>query len=420
MYMPKPARTDVPTFISHDKLYSLFREIDDNMSFSVSTRLLVLLALAVTVAVVGAAAVAPSGDDVEDERESEKVVERMIQNYQKIDDVRGEVRVQTETARGVRTKTERFWARPGETYRGETVRSGAGSPNTTLVVNESAAWYHVEDDDEVFRAHPAFVDLSTETPVSDVRAFEKLLETYDVRYAGTETVAGREAHVVHFTPPEDTDIDRSINVRAGQTEYQVPIQTSTDPDESLMVNRRTLWIDAEDWHPIRDESEIRTPEGTAIRTYTYGEFTIDAGVDDDRFAFEPPEGAAVHEGPFERAERYDSVDAAADAVELTVPRPDVPAQYELREVLVLEENDQRAVVQWHEGANDTLLVGVADHPPAMTVEGERVEFASETGTLVRQLTWASLRWQCDGRHYRVRGSPDGEELPDVARSLDCS
>ncbi|WP_435155977.1 LolA family protein [Haladaptatus sp. DFWS20] len=104
---------------------------------------------------------------------------------------------------------------------------------------------------------------------------------FDVSYDGTDTVAGRETHVLTFRPTEEAD----SFIR--QLDYV------------------TMWVDGTYWFPLREEAShqlrneglLRTDTDEDLRdekyvqTKTFEEIAFDTGIEDSMFQLELPEDA---------------------------------------------------------------------------------------------------------------------------------
>lgn len=117
---------------------------------------------------------------------------------------------------------------------------------------------------------------------------DRTVEEYAITTVEETTVDGREAYRVVLDPPADETIERSISIAIGDTEYVVPLETS-EVDASTDADRVELWTDREHLFPLKYCAEADDYE----LTIRYTDVAFDEEIDDDRFAFEPPESATV-------------------------------------------------------------------------------------------------------------------------------
>ncbi|AQL41720.1 hypothetical protein BV210_02860 [Halorientalis sp. IM1011] len=88
---------------------------------------------------------------------------------------------------------------------------------------------------------------------------------FAVTYDGTATVSGREVHVLHVRPREGAKTNVS----------------------------QTLWVDAEWFAPLKYRTEWIDDGEPVTTTVEYRNVTFEPGLEDDTFAYEPPENAAL-------------------------------------------------------------------------------------------------------------------------------
>ena len=137
------------------------------------------------------------------------------------------------------------------------------------------------------------VSVSDSTASTDYLAYtyaelEETVEEYAIATVEETTVDGREAYRVVLDPPADETIERSISIAIGDTEYVVPLETS-EVDASTDADRVELRTDREHLFPLEYYAETDEFE----LTVRYTDVAFDEEIDDDRFAFEPPESATV-------------------------------------------------------------------------------------------------------------------------------
>ncbi|PSP20738.1 hypothetical protein BRC61_06870 [Halobacteriales archaeon QH_10_65_19] len=295
----------------------------------------------------------------------------------------------------------------------------ADSRSDLTVINESTMWRYFQDEQRAVRVDAdRQVDDRTQTFHRHTR---ELLDQYEATYVRTETVEDRETHVVELTPPDDTAIKLSLDVQAGNTDYEFELEEARD--ERWFVTRETLWIDKETTYPVKQEVEWTDEEGNVVGSniQKYHELTVGADIDEEEaFDFDPPERANVTDPTVPEMETYPSVESAASAVEFTVPEPVLPSGYELEEAMVQTfDGDQGVTLTYTRGAQ-TITVRVSER--TLRADGDRIvdsNVGDVDGTLLSVDGRTSLAWDCGDLSYRVSGLPDVDALTGIADSVGC-
>lgn len=220
---------------------------------------------------------------------------------------------------------------------------------------------------------------------------------YDVSYLGTETVDGRETHVV--------EIDGTLQGRG----------------EMMMSNvTQTLWIDAERYFPLKYYQTWDRPGGTYEITQTFSDVTFDPGLEDSEFEFEPPENVTVKERAYPSVESYDSRDELAADAEMPVPDPDLPDDFSLERGRLVNGSAQSVSLTY---ANDTaeVVVSVQNATYEESGNGEEITVNGRNGTYSEFGDTGVASWTCGDRTYSVMGEALTRSFViGVAESIDCA
>ena len=263
-----------------------------------STAVAAVALLAITAGCLGAVDES-LGDDPED-LSGDEIADRVIQNHDEIEDVHG---VQRIDAAGTSTTSE-VWIKPPDKYRSEPVDSEAGMSVTT-VSNGSTTWIYDRGSETVTttRHDAAGAGAFNLTNTEHVR---ELLGEFEVESAGMDEVAGRDAYVLELAAANET---------ADDVEYE----------------EFRLWVDTEYWYPLKYSTTI-TVDGedaalageTFESTIAFESIEFNAGVDDERFEFTPPENATVTDRQFST---FESASAATEAAPMDASVPeDLPVE----------------------------------------------------------------------------------------------
>ncbi|WP_330989847.1 LolA family protein [Salarchaeum sp. III] len=223
-------------------------------------------------------------------------------------------------------------------------------------------------------------------------AIEFMGETkFDVEYAGTETVAGRQTHVVELG---------HVN--------------ATGDGLSTYVENATYWFDAEYFLPLKVTTtlSIDGERTRAIKRYTNVTFPGDLG--SERFQFTPPANATVETQSVPRPATFETAAAAARRVSFDVATPTVPPGYDLETARVSQFQNRTTVSLTYENATSEFSV-VTRNPPISALDGRTVSLGPVNATTVTVDDITVYRWQCSGVEYTVRGNLSTGGVQEIAR-----
>jgi outer membrane lipoprotein-sorting protein len=298
----------------------------------------------------------------------------------------------------------------------DTIRAGDHSDLT--VINGSTEWQYYQGQQQAIQTRNAEPWQQNTQFGPDT---EKLLNEYVVEYRGTETIENRTTHIVDLTPPNPRNIELSLDIRTGNSEYEFQLQDASRGQ--WFINEQTWWIDTETSYPVKKRIEWTDQNGETIATTirTYHELTVGADIDEDAFGFEPPDGTNVTKPTLPEVERYRSREAASSDAGFEIPGPDVPSGYDLHEAVVQHfESDENGVLLTYLAGTETLTVQVSEQ--AVGDDEERVvkrNVGSVDGRLVSMNGRPTLAWGCDGLSHRVSGLQSADGLIEVAESIGC-
>lgn len=202
---------------------------------------------------------------------------------------------------------------------------------------------------------------------------------YEVTYRGTDTVDGRETHVLHI---EGTIHNHSVEV----SNYT-----------------QTVWVDAERYYPLR----IRQRWDQAGEHYEfrqrYTNVTFDPGLDDSAFEFEPPENATVLDRSNGEPTEYTSRENMTDDAELSLPEPGLPADFTFERGSIEQGRVQSVVVMY---TNETAVFQVAKRNRTLNnaiQDMERVTVDDRTLRYTRYRGTHIALWNCGEMEYAAAG-----------------
>ncbi|THE66018.1 outer membrane lipoprotein carrier protein LolA [Salinadaptatus halalkaliphilus] len=254
-------------------------------------RLVLAVGLVVLVALLGGCVALPTTDDTPDPAD---VFEDTFVHSDDLEDIHGERTTTVTHGDESRTEVVAVAERPYVEYRSEILESPAEDRvGAVYVSNATAAWQYLPESNTatVYEAAEPYDNDVVEAARADEA--DRQRDRYDLEYRGTETVADREAHVLAVEATNESVAD-GISLLVGDTEFVYALET-VEPSDDLAVTEQTIWIDTEYAYPLK-ETVVAEVDG---ETYEYSErfedITFNDGLDDQTFAFEPPENASVEE-----------------------------------------------------------------------------------------------------------------------------
>lgn len=288
------------------------------------------------------------------------------------------------------TSVQRIWQRSSGEYRMEVIESDQNQTIDMMISNGTTTWAYDETDNEAIRMDGQFGMNQDEIMAFGQNLTDTFLGDMNATVSGTETVADRETYVVEL-----------------QSE-----------GEDGLYESGTMWIDQETSYAIKFEVTVQSGFTTST---TYEEITFDEEIDDEVFAFEPPEDAEIRSFDELTPEQYESIDGADNATPLDVPRPAVPDGYSLRSASVSENLvGWSATFQYTNETGSFLSVTVAEQSQnGIQPGGEAVEIGNVEATLREDGPggFSTIRFEADGQFYALSGDLERDELITVAESI---
>jgi outer membrane lipoprotein-sorting protein len=360
-----------------------------------------LLALGIVVLVAAASAggyastaTAPLQESLDEKTPSdetpsdETIEEHAIGNNTTVESVTGTVVTKIETGEKTKTMKAKIWQEPPNKVRLKYI-SGPAEGNV-LVSNGSTITLYNESANTVRRLQlsgekaGAFKQLA--------KMFQNLSSQYTAEYNGEATVSDRETYVVSVQPPEDGPLADT-------------------------VANQTVWLDQENWFPIKQKTSIQINNQTRTSTFKYTNVSYNVSIPDEKFTFEPPEDAKVKNIELPDAKTYSSIEEAESAVNISIHEPQVPDEYSVADVSVTKAGETTVSVVYQSGS-DTLVFSqsTADRSAAT---GENVSIDGLTGSYQTIGEQAILQWSDDEFSYSVTGDLSKSSLVDIAESLYC-
>jgi len=217
---------------------------------------------------------------------------------------------------------------------------------------------------------------------------------FAVSYEGTETVAGREAHVIDY---ESVD----------------------DPEEGVV--EQTVWLDTEHFVTLRSTQRSVIDGSESTVTFRLENLTFDPDFSAARFEFDPPPGATLDTASSYDLTSYETRAELAAEAEMTVPDPAVPDPFVLtRADEVRGENSTTVQLRYQSTGSVLYVTKTATDDFSSLDEGERVTVGDQPGSYRASATRALVVWQCGEYEYTVVGDLPKSDLLSVADSVACA
>jgi hypothetical protein len=289
-----------------------------------------------------------------------------------------------------------------------------------------------------------------------------IADHFEGQYRGTTTLAGREVHVVAVTPPDETTATLSLDIDAGNVDYEIPIHEASDREWYLA--RETWWIDTETYYPIKRSVEWTDESGTVIATATqeYEQLVLNPGMESGTGA-----ETLISSGTYEMPTRIEDIDtfgginpstnssstnppstnesvndsettssiilepavfqtqtAANDSVPFDIPSITPPNGYLFDRATVYSYNntDTATLLYPDQQSGVTLTIQVSNGPSSPMRSEETIyeqNLTNADGRLVVTDRTTQVVHQCGTYTVRISGPPSIETLIEITRSLEC-
>lgn len=188
----------------------------------------------------------------------------------------------------------------------------------------------------------------------------------------------------------------------------------------------TLFLDSETHFPAQLQMSSESDYGSYESTITFENVTLDAEIPDSRFDIDIPENATTpsfDEGP--DISEYGSFDSFRSAANVTVPQPEMPADYQFEDARIIDGDSYYSASATYINGSDRVTVTInADESliDFSEMDGyEEVDLGNTTGwhNSFDGARYDSLHWDCDGQAYTVFGDLQKETMIDIASSMAC-
>lgn len=226
-----------------------------------------------------------------------------------------------------------------------------------------------------------------------------------ISYEGTETVAGREAHVIEVTA-----------AGAGNSTFE-----------------QRHYLDSEWYVRLKVTSQIES-NGTLTEYHMrYTDIEYEPELPDGIFEFTPPASATVERSPIQ-VSMFESRDEATSQTESSVPEPEVPDRFRFAQIqqtvtdsgefdvenASVEDPVETLTLRYVSDRSTLSVTKVNSTIDRASTDGVVIEIGDRTARYQQTAGQGIVQWRCDGHNYSVSGELPREELIDVAESVVCA
>jgi outer membrane lipoprotein-sorting protein len=306
--------------------------------------------------------------------------------------------------------------RPGTDYRRVALRDTDDRRHELLVANSTTMTLYDRDSREAtqFALAP-----DTEPTVGErvERLFARLQLTREDAPASAPVAGVSPLSVVPHGETRPSTVTGELTVRyegkttvAGRTAYALELTAR----EGAFAQR--IWVDADHFFVLK-QSTTWTDGGERVTVETTYEDVSTGAIPDDTFRFGPPANATVERLDTPERSVYESATRLRAAVDVSVPRPDVPASFRLTAATETDGEIRGVGLRY---ANDTATVTVAKYNRTFPPRGTKVVTVADRDAGVRVGPTTSVSWNCDDYRYTVRGTGVSvDTLVAIAQSVGC-
>lgn len=344
-------------------------------------RTLLAVCLAAALALSGCTSAGPLQEGGEDE-----IVAEFENRFGEIDGVTATIHSENRFENQTHEFSAEIWFRPDTGEMRQEVLAPDEQAGDVIVTNGSTSVYYDASENEYTRT-----ELGSAGEVDVGSQLSNFLEAHDVIYNGTDTVDGQETHEVTLVPAE--------------------------PDETPGAQRITMWLDTEELFPVRMETV--NEEYDMRNTVRFENVSVDPGIPDERFTFDPPADAELREVETPDVSEYDSREELADATDRPLPAPGLPDGFEFEQGTVIESDEYASTTIQYGDGDDTLTVSLSTGSDVAPNGDETVQVGNRTAHYAEYGEFRSVSWACEDVLYGIHSEVDRSTLLDVASSIEC-
>lgn len=322
---------------------------------------------------------------ITDDPNPERIADQIQQRMEKIDSAQGTKVMRITTDGETNTIVTNYVRQPPTKIRSEVIEGSGYQGEGDLRVNNGKTTYNYDASEDTYTKYEFNTSRSGQFP--NAEAIDRLLNRSNVSYVGTDTVAGRDVHIIEI------------------------VRTERD-------STTTLKVDQEYWYPLALETTSNYNGTETTLSWTHRNVTFNEPVADDAFNFEPPAGAELEASHSPKMNEYDSVNAANDATPYDITEPAVPDKYSLDETQVMVFNGTSTTSLTYTNGKSRLYFSITNESRSEP-SGESVAIGNTAGTVNSYGESTTIAWDCEGLRYSLSGQLNQSTLVESAASVGC-
>ncbi len=339
---------------------------------------------------------------VDDQISAEEIAEQMQQKNDLIEDSSFTLYM-TMSLMGQESVMEQEMIQKKEKMRSVT-KQPAEQAGTIVVSNGETMWTYDPQQNSVLVMEMPDIDLDQEINYVDLIA--NFLNESDVSFSGMEKIDGRDTFIMILEPKEEV------------------------PSAGPFTGNIKVWVDEETWMPLK--YDMYDTDGNVIVSVEVRNLQVNAGISDEVFEFEIPEGAEVstiNMNEFALPEEM-TLEEAQEKADFEILLPSyIPEGYEFDHALLFDNSEfasgkqvmQRVTLLYTNSDSRLHITEVfyeSGFPgPTEFSVSENVDVNGSPGDFVEVYGTNMLRWDVDDIELMISASLDKDELVEIAGSM---
>ena len=195
-----------------------------------------------------------------------------------------------------------------------------------MVINGKTIWTYTPSKKEVIKMDMPEISSTNEFDYTNL--ITELLNDTDVSYEGTEDFEGRSVYLISASPKNDN---------------------------MLMGMRYSMWVDSENWMPLK--IEYFDKDDKQIMSLVYHDIEFNTGILDSEFEFTVPEGVTLVTKEFPSPPKKITLEEAREEVNFTVLTPAyLPEGYVFANATVFKYGDMESVSLRFKKDSEMLMI----------------------------------------------------------------
>jgi outer membrane lipoprotein-sorting protein len=262
-----------------------------------------------------------------------------------------------------------------------------------MVSNGKTIWTYTPSKKEVIKMDMPEINRTNEFDYTNL--IKDLLKGTDVSYEGTDNFEGRSVYLIRASPKSDS---------------------------MFMGMRYSMWVDSENWMPLK--IEYFDMDDKLVMSLQYQDIIFNTGIPDSDFEFTVPEGVTVVTKEFPSPPREMTLEEVREEVNFTVLTPAyLPEGYVFANATVFKYDDMESVSMRYKKDFEMLMISERvtnnEIPKPEIGDMEKVSINGADGKLITLLGNSKmLVWSIGNIELTMlSGTFSKEEMIKIAESV---